>query len=447
MMNPPELPPFSHQPRKYSGPSADEVLRLRKEFLNPGIFLYYKKPLMLVEGKIQYVWDEHGRRYLDALGGIVTVNCGHCHPDVVASANRQNETLQHSTTIYLQPNIAEYAKKLASKMPGELRVCYFTNSGSEANDLALLMARACTNNYEVISLRNAYHGGSTLTMGTTGNRGWKFNVPHSFGVHHAITPDPYRGLWGHDDPDAGKKYAADVKNLIDFATPGQIAAFIAESIQGVGGCVVFPDNYLKHAYEHVRAAGGVCIADEVQAGFGRTGTHYWGFETQGVIPDIVTMAKGIGNGCPLGAVVTTPKIAAALAQRTHFNTFGGNPVVCAQGSAVLDVIDREKLQANTLKIGNRILAGLNKLKEKHNIIGDVRGKGLLLGIELVKDRQSKEAAKEECAQVVETCKEMGLLLGKGGLWGQTIRFSPPMCVNEQDADFLLEILDRALTSL
>jgi alanine-glyoxylate transaminase/(R)-3-amino-2-methylpropionate-pyruvate transaminase len=443
----PELPPFDHQPRKYAGPSADEVLRLRKEFLNPGIFLYYKKPFMMVEGKMQYVWDEHGRRYLDALGGIVTVSVGHCHPDVVAVANRQNETLQHSTTIYLQPNIAEYAKKLASKMPGELKVCYFTNSGSEANDLALLMARAYTNNYEVISLRNAYHGGSTLTMGTTGNRGWKFNVPHSFGAHHATTPDPYRGLWGRDDADAGKKYAADVKNLIDFATPGQIAAFIAESIQGVGGCVVFPDNYLKHAYEHVRAAGGVCIADEVQAGFGRTGTHYWGFETQGVIPDIVTMAKGIGNGCPLGAVVTTPKIASALAQRTHFNTFGGNPVVCAQGSAVLDVIDREKLQANSLKIGNRILAGLNKLKEKYNIIGDVRGKGLLLGIELVKDRQSKEPAKEECAQVMETAKEMGLLLGKGGLWGQTIRFSPPMCVNEQDADFLLEVLDCALANL
>jgi len=284
-------------------------------------------------------------------------------------------------------------------------------------------------------------------MGMTGNRAWKFNVPHSFGVHHAITPDPYRGLWGRDDADAGKKYAADLKNLIDFATPGQVAAFIAESIQGVGGCVVFPDGYLKSAYEHVRAAGGLCIADEVQAGFGRTGSHYWGFETQGVIPDIVTMAKGIGNGCPMGAVVTTPKIAGTLSQRIHFNTFGGNPVVCAQAGAVLDVIDREKLQANSLKIGNRILAGLGQLREKHNIIGDVRGRGLLLGIELVKDRQSKEPAKEECAQIMETCKEMGLLLGKGGLWGQTIRFSPPMCVNEQDADFLLEVLDRALASL
>jgi len=443
----PQLPPFEHEPKKYAGPSADEVLRLRKQFLNPGIFLYYKKPLMLVEGKMQYVWDEHGKRYLDALGGIVTISVGHCHPYVVDVVREQNEALQHSTTIYLHPNIARYAEKLASKMPGDLKVCYFVNSGSEANDLALLMARAYTGNYDVIALRNGYHGGNALAMGLTSHRTWKFNVPHSFGVHHAIAPDPYRGAWGRDDIDAGKNYAADVKNLLDFATSGQVAAFIAESIQGVGGCVVFPDDYLKHAYEHVRAAGGLCIADEVQAGFGRTGTHYWGFETQGVIPDIVTMAKGIGNGCPLGAVVTTPKIAATLAQRTHFNTFGGNPVVCAQGIAVLEVIEREQLQENALTIGNRILTGLNQLKEKHNLIGDVRGKGLMLGIELVKDRQSKEPAKEECAQILEACREMGLLLGKGGLSGQTIRFSPPMCVNEQDADFLLEVLDRAFSDL
>ena len=443
-MNTPELPPFDHKPKKYTGLSPDEILRLRKEFLNPGIFLYYKKPFTMVEGKMQYVWDESGRRYLDALGGIVTVSVGHCHPKVVEAANRQNELLQHSTTIYLQPNIVEYAKELASKMPGDLKVCYFVNSGSEANDLALLMARAYTGNYDVIALRNAYHGGNAATMGLTAHRTWKFNVPHSFGVHHALAPYPFRGQWGHDDVDAGKNYADDVKQLIDFATPGQLAAFIAESIQGVGGCVVFPDGYLKQAYEHVRAAGGLCIADEVQAGFGRTGTHYWGFETQGVVPDIVTMAKGIGNGCPLGAVVTTPKIATALSQRIHFNTFGGNPVVCAQGKAVLEVIDEEKLQENSLKIGNRILTGLNELKQKHDLIGEVRGKGLMLGIELVKDRRTKEPAKEECAQILESSREMGLLLGKGGLWGQTIRFSPPMCINEQDADFLLEVLDLAL---
>jgi alanine-glyoxylate transaminase/(R)-3-amino-2-methylpropionate-pyruvate transaminase len=309
------------------------------------------------------------------------------------------------------------------------------------------MARAYTGNYDVIALRNAYHGGSTLAMGLTANRAWKFNVPHSFGVHHAMTPDPYRGLWGRDDVEAGKKYAADVKNLIDYGTSGHVAAFIAESIQGVGGCIVYPDNYLRHAYEHVRAAAGLCIADEVQTGFGRTGTHYWGFETQGVIPDIVTMAKGIGNGCPLGAVVTTPKIARTLADRLHFNTFGGNPVVCAQASTVLDIIERENMQANSVNLGNKILAGFNKLKEKYKLIGDVRGKGLLLGMELVKDRQSKDPAREECAQVMENCKGMGLLVGKGGLWGQTIRFSPPMCLKEQDADFLIDVLDCAFESL
>ena len=441
------LPPCNHKPAQYKGPSADQVLALRKQFLNPGIFLYYKKPLMLVEGHMQYIWDDTGKRYLDGLGGIVTISVGHCHPHVVEAARRQNETLQHSTTIYLHPNIAEFAEKLASKMPGDLKICYFVNSGSEANDLALLMARAYTGNYDAIALRNSYHGGNVSGMGLTAHSTWKFNVPHSFGVHHAIFPDLYRGPHSRNDPDAGKKYAADVKQLIDFTTPGQIAGFIAESIQGVGGVVVFPDGYLKHVYEHVRAAGGVCIADEVQAGFGRTGTHFWGFETQGVIPDIVTMAKGIGNGCPLAAVVTTPQIASVLSKRIHCNTFGGNPVVCAMGKAVLEVIEREKLQENSLKLGNHILAGLEKLKAKHKLIGDVRGKGLMLGIELVKDRTTKEPAKAECAHVLELCREMGLLLGKGGLHGSVIRFAPPMSISKADADFMLEVFDAAFSNL
>jgi alanine-glyoxylate transaminase / (R)-3-amino-2-methylpropionate-pyruvate transaminase len=446
-MKTPTLPPFDYQPQPYTGPSAEEVLRLRKEFLSPALFLYYKKPVMFVEGKGQYLFDERGRRYLDGLGGIVTVSVGHCHPHVVEAVRKQNETLQHSTTIYLHPNIAEFGQKLAGKMPGDLKVCYFVNSGSEANDLALLMARAYTGNYDMIALRNSYHGGNSSGMSVTSHNTWKFNVPHSFGVHHAITPDPYRGAFGRNDPEAGKKYAADVKSVVEFATSGQVAGFIAESIQGVGGVVVFPDGYLKQAYEYTRAAGGVCIADEVQAGFGRTGTHFWGFENQGVIPDIVTMAKGIGNGCPLAAVVTTPAIASVLAKRIHFNTFGGNPVVCAQGKAVLEVIEKEKLQENSLKIGNHILAGLEKLKAKHNIIGDVRGKGLMLGIELVKDRTTKEPAKSECAQVMETCKDLGLLLGKGGLYGSVIRFAPPMCVTTADADFMLEAFDAAFSTL
>ena len=441
---PPTLPPCDHRPRPYAGLSKQEVVALRRQFVNPAIFTYYKEPLMIVEGHMQYLYDETGRRYLDGFGGIVTVSVGHCHPKIVAAVNRQNEILQHTTTIYLNPCIAEYARDLAARMPGDLKVCYFTNSGSEANDLAILMARAYTGNFDVVALRNCYHGGSMQTMGLTSHHTWKFNVPHSFGVHHALFPDRLRGPYGYDDPAAGPKYAADVKNLIEFGTPGKVAAFIAESIQGVGGAVVFPDGYLKAAYEHARAAGGLCIADEVQAGFGRTGSHFWGFETQGAIPDIVTMAKGIGNGAALAAVVTTPAIAQALTSRIHFNTFGGNPVVCTQGRAVLQVIDEDGIQANAARIGARLKAGFEDLARRHDLIGDVRGLGLMLGIELVKDHASKAPAKEECARVFERCRELGLLIGKGGLHGNVLRIKPPMCLTDADADFLVEVLDTAL---
>jgi alanine-glyoxylate transaminase/(R)-3-amino-2-methylpropionate-pyruvate transaminase len=438
------LPPFDYTPKPYTGPSPEEILALRKEFVNPAIFHYYKKPITIVEGKGQYLFDETGRRYLDGFGGIVTVSVGHCHPEVLAAATLQNETINHTTTIYLNPGIALYAKELAAKMPGDLKVCYFVNSGSEANDLAILMARAYTRNYDVIALRNAYHGGSPSSMALTSHHTWKFNVPHSHGVHHAMMPDTYRGPFGKSDPDAGKKYAADIGETVRYATSGKIAAFIAESIQGVGGTVVFPDGYLKEAYAQARGYGGLCIADEVQAGFGRTGTDFWGFETQGVIPDIVTMAKGIGNGCPLAAVVTTPEIAKVLATRIHFNTFGGNPVSMAQGRAVLNVIEKEGLQQNSLTIGNYLIAGFEKLAEKYSIIGEVRGKGLMLGIELVKDCTTKEPASAECAQVFERCKELGLLIGKGGLFGNTLRIKPPMCITQADADFMLEVIGEAL---
>ena len=446
-MSLPQLPSFAHVPAPYTGPGLTEVHALRHSAVNPALFHYYKEPIMIVEGKGQYVFNETGRRYLDGFAGIVTVSVGHCHPRVVAAAHAQNQLLQHTSTIYLHPNLPIYAAALAEKMPGNLKVVYFVNSGSEANDLAILMARAYTQNYDVVALRNAYHGGSSGTMGLTAHSTWKFNVTHSFGVHHALAPDPYRGPWGHGDPQAGGKYAADVRELISFATPGRIAAYIAESIQGVGGAVVFPDGYLKEAYAYARAAGGLCIADEVQAGFGRTGTHYWGFETQGVIPDIVTMAKGIGNGAPLAAVVTTPEIAQALTRRIHFNTFGGNPVCCAIGKAVLEVIDEEGLQQNSLMVGAQLLAGLKKLQEKHSIIGEVRGKGLMIGVELVKDRSTKEPAKAESAQVFETARELGLLIGKGGLNGNVLRIKPPMCLTAADADFMLEVLEVALAKL
>jgi alanine-glyoxylate transaminase/(R)-3-amino-2-methylpropionate-pyruvate transaminase len=306
------------------------------------------------------------------------------------------------------------------------------------------MARLYTGNYDALALRNAYHGGVATTMALTSHSTWKFNTAHSFGVHHVKNADPFRGQWGYDDPDAGSKYAEELTEFIEYGTSGNIAGFFAESIQGVGGVVVFPDGYLKEAYKRVRAAGGVCIADEVQAGFGRTGEAFWGFETQGVIPDIVTMAKSIGNGAPLAAVVTTPEIAATLQQKIHFNTFGGNPVSCIIGKTVLEIIERDQLQARCAVLGKRLLAGLRKLMEKYEVIGDVRGKGLMVAIELVTNRETKLPATARTAAVFEKAKDLGALIGKGGLHGSILRITPPMCVNEADIDFLLEVLDRSL---
>jgi alanine-glyoxylate transaminase/(R)-3-amino-2-methylpropionate-pyruvate transaminase len=443
-VKPPKLPDYHHQAKSYVGPSFEEVMDMRTHYLTPALVTYYERPIMIVEGSMQYVYDENGRRYLDAFGGIVTISVGHCHPYVTQKALEQMQTLQHATTIYLHPNIAEYSKMLAEKMPGDLSVCYFVNSGSEANDLALLMARLYTGSYDMIALRNGYHGGGASTMGLTAHSPWKYNYPHGFGIHHSMAPDPYRGPWGHNDPKAGAKYAQDIRDLIAFATPGAVAGFFAESIQGVGGTVVYPDGFLPAAYDHVRQAGGICIADEVQTGFGRTGTHYWGFETQGVTPDVVTLAKGIGNGAPLAAVVTTPEIARPLSDRIHFNTFGGNPVSCAIGKAVLEVIDRENLQQNCLDMGTLLMGGLKGLMERHEVIGDVRGRGLMTGVELVKDRKTKEPAKDACARVFERAKDMGLLIGKGGLHGNVLRIKPPMCITREDVDFLIEVLDAAL---
>jgi alanine-glyoxylate transaminase/(R)-3-amino-2-methylpropionate-pyruvate transaminase len=416
---------------------------MRQKYTNPTIFTIYKDPLLIVEGYMQYLYDETGRRYLDFFAGIVTVSVGHCHPKVVKAVQDQAATLQHATTIYLHPNFPLLAKKLASKMPKGLDVTYFTNSGSEANDLAIQMARLYTGNSDVIALRNAYHGGSPSSLGLTSLHTWKYPVGGDGRVHHAINPDPYRSPFTGTPEEIATKSAQDIRELIRYSTPGKVAAFIAEPLQGVGGATHGARNYLKEVYGIIREQGGLCISDEVQTGFGRTGEHYWGFQNFDVVPDFVTMAKGIGNGAPLAAVTTRMEIAKALTQRLHFNTFGGNPVSMAAGLAVLDIIDEEGIQERARVLGARLKGGLQKLQRSHRIVGDVRGMGLMLGVELVRDRGTKEPAKQEAIDVLEATREMGLLIGKGGLDGNVLRIKPPMCITETDVDFALDVFDQA----
>ena len=438
------MPPCDHKPQPYTGPSRADVLAMRKEFANPAIFTIYRDPIMIVEGHMQWLFDETGKRYLDMLAGIVTVSCGHCHPRVTSAIREQVDKLQHATTIYLHPGMPELAKKLASKMPGDLGVTYFVNSGSEANDLAIQIARLYTGNTDVIALRNSYHGASPFANTLTSHSTWKYPVNVSGGIHHAVNPDPYRSPFSGTPEEIASKSAADIREIIRFSTSGQVAAFIAEPIQGVGGTTHGAKNYLREAYAIVREHGGLCIADEVQTGFGRTGDHYWGFQNFDVIPDIVVMAKGIGNGVPLAAVTTTRKIADALTQRIHFNTFGGNPVCMAAGSAVLDVIDEEGLQENSRVVGAHLRRGLDALQREHELVGDVRGMGLMLGMELVRDRSTREPAKSEALEVLEQAREMGVLVGKGGIDGSVIRIKPPMCITKADADYAVDVLHRAL---
>ncbi|XP_010529913.1 PREDICTED: alanine--glyoxylate aminotransferase 2 homolog 2, mitochondrial [Tarenaya hassleriana] len=435
------LPPFDYTPPPYNGPSGDEILGKRKEFLSPSISCLFRKPVNIVDGKMQYLFDENGRRYLDAFAGIAVVNCGHCHPGVVEPVINQIKRLQHPTVLYLNNAIADFAEALASKLPGDLKVVFFTNSGTEANELAMMMARLYTGCQDIISVRNGYHGNAAGTMGATGQSNWKFNVVQA-GVHHALNPDPYRGMFGSD----GAKYARDVHEIIQYGTTGHIAGFLFEAIQGVGGIVDLAPGYVPAVYDIVKKAGGLVIADEVQSGFARTG-DFWGFEAHGVVPDIVTMAKGIGNGFPLGAVVTTAEIAGVLTRRSYFNTYGGNAVATTAGHAVLRVIEKEKLQENAAEVGSYLKQKLIQLKDKHQIIGDVRGRGLMLGVELVTDRELKTPAAAETMHVMDQMKELGVLIGKGGFFGNVFRITPPLCFTKDDADYLVEAMDHSMSKM
>jgi len=425
-------------------PSKAVTLAARRRLLGGNLSVSYREPLKIVRGWMQHLYDETGRAYLDAYNNVPLV--GHSHPRVVRTVQEQMALL-NTNTRYLHDNLVRYAERLTALMPAPLRVCYVLNSASEANELALRLARAHTGREDVIVLESAYHGHTT---GLVDISPYKFDGPGGKGrkpwVHVAPLPDDYRGSFRRDDPEAGKKYAAAVGRLAEEAgARGGLAAFIAETLPSVAGQIVLPRGYLAEAYRYVRAAGGVCIADEVQVGFGRLGTHFWGFETQGVVPDIVVLGKPIGNGFPLAAVVTTEAIAASFANGMEFfSTFGGNPVACAAGLAVLDVMRDERLQERALRVGSHFIAGLKRLAERHPIIGDVRGSGLFLGLELVRDRRTLEPAAAEAAYVVGRLRELGVLSGTDGPLHNVIKIRPPLCFSESDADLVVAALDTVL---
>lgn len=453
----------------YRGPSLERTRAIRKDNLNPALATYYKSPLLIHKGKMQWLWDHEGRKYLDMFAGIVTVSVGHCHPKVTAALTDQLNTLWHTTNIYLHPKIHEYAERLVATLPDPLKVVYFVNSGSEANDLAMYMARLHTANNDILCFRNAYHGMSPYTMGLTAHSTWKFKVPTGMGVHHVMNPDTYRGLWGgpayrdcpvlpqgvsaaseEEQQKVVEQYLEQLEEVVRYSLPKgkSVAAIFAESIQGVGGSVQFPKGYLARAFDRVRELGGVCVSDEVQTGFGRTGEHFWGFQGHGVVPDIVTMAKGIGNGFPMAAVVTTPEIAATMGQALHFNTFGGNPMASAVGLAVLDALEEDRCQETSKEVGTYLLQRLVKLVDTTSIVGDVRGKGLMIGIELVSDKSTKSPlAQDKVMDLWELTKEAGVLLGKGGFYGNVFRIKPPMCITKEDADFTVDAIKQAVRQI
>jgi 4-aminobutyrate aminotransferase-like enzyme len=427
------------------GRSREEILDARKLHIGKSLSTSYRSPLKIVRGAMQYLFDEKGNTYLDCVNNVCHI--GHCHPQVVKAAQKQIAIL-NTNTRYLHDNLAEYALRLTDTMPDPLTVCYFVNSGSEANELAIRLARAYTGHSDFIVVDQAYHGNTTATIELSP---YKFDGPGGMGrpshIQKVIMPDSYRGPYRYGDLEAGAKYAQQVgeaaSRIRDLGRG--IAGFFCESHMGVGGQIILPDGYLQNAYAHVRESGGVCIADEVQVGFGRLGSQFWGFQTQGVIPDIVTLGKPIGNGHPLGAVVTTPAIADAFATgMEYFNTFGGNPVSCAVGSAVLQVIEEEELQHNAATVGRHLKSGLESLKETHSLIGDVRGLGLFVGVELVRNRENLDPASEEAAVVIERMKDRCVLLSVDGPYHNVLKIKPPIVFSEENADHLVELLDEIL---
>lgn len=424
---------------------AERILAARAKHLGPSLSLAYRSPLTIVRGSMQYLYDDAGRAYLDAVNNVPHV--GHNHPRVVR-AGREQMAVLNTNTRYLHEHVVRYAERLCATLPEPLRVCFFVNSGSEANELALRLARVYTGRTGMVVVEAGYHGNTTSLVELSP---YKHDGPGGAGppphVRKVPMPDVYRGAYRRGDPDAGRRYAAHVVEAIGALRERghDVAGFIAESVLSCGGQIVLPEGYLAAAYDHVRAAGGVCIADEVQVGLGRVGTHFWAFETQGVVPDILTLGKPLGNGHPLGAVITTPEIAAAFDNgMEYFNTFGGNPVSCAIGLAVLDVIEDEGLQANARRVGGYLLERLRAVQREHPLVGDVRGLGLFVGVELVADGETLAPAAAEARYVVNRMKERGILVSTDGPLHNVIKIKPPLVFTEGNAEHLAATLEQVL---
>ncbi|XP_042311557.1 5-phosphohydroxy-L-lysine phospho-lyase-like isoform X1 [Sceloporus undulatus] len=430
--------------------SRQETLALRQELVGSSCKLFFPDdPVKIVRAKNQYMYDEDGNEYLDCINNVAHV--GHCHPEVVRAAHQQNLML-NTNSRYLHDNIVDYAQKLSMTLPEKLCIFYFLNSGSEANDLALRLARQYTKHEDIIVVEHAYHGHLTSLIDISpykfrnlgGQKEW---------VHVAPLPDTYRGLYREDHKDPALAYANEVKKIIEQAHENgrKFAAFFMESLPSVAGQIIPPVGYFQKAAEHIHKAGGVFIADEIQVGFGRVGKSFWAFQLQGedFTPDIVTMGKPIGNGHPVACVATTKEIAEAFSATgvEYFNTFGGNPVSCAIGITVLEVIENEELQAHALQVGSCLMELLYQLKAKHPLIGDVRGVGLFIGVDLVQDQNKRSPATTEAEFIITRLKEEFIMLSTDGPGRNVLKFKPPLCFNTKDAKLVVDKLDQILTEL
>lgn len=426
-----------------------EILEKRNTHIFPTKVPYYQTPLQLVRAKGSLVWDENGDEYLDAIGGIVSISVGHNHPKIISKMKDMiaEDAIQHTTYLYLSKYMPELAEKLANEAPGDLQKCYFTNSGSEANEMAIMAARNYTGSQNVISLRHSYHGGTNVPLSLCGHGTWKFKSQPQSSISHAQAPYCYRCPFNKERDSCNLECADDVKDVIETTTSGQVAAVIIEPIMGVGGFIDAPTEYHSKVYDIIKSFGGLYISDEVQTGVGRTGENFFAIDDSNITPDIITMAKGLGSGAPIGALIAKSEVADSLKGKLHFNTFGGDPYQSMQAATVIDIIKEEKLMENAKEQGSYLKDSLNEMKKEFPIIGDVRGRGLLIGIEMVKDPITKEIAPEETARLMDLTKDEKLLLGKGGLYGNIVRLAPSLTITRKECDQLLSRLANAMRKL